>query len=639
MSLYFADGDSLTFGVQSSNTAEVAQFSSTTNEAFLHLYTNNYQNTENTSYGVAIGTKAYTETSNDFYIGNIINNGTAVDRVLTIRGDRVGIRTSVPQAILHVVGSNIPEQSNIIRVEAINSPPYPAFVINKYGQIGIGTEPDANQLLTIRGKIVVDNIQVGGSSSNSSQSRLITAYGLTPPSDASYLDFGYTTMSNISNIVTPLLQATNVTQTITNIANYTFINDAIISTTAPTTRGSVTFTTTFYGNSPSYIYTLTASNLTTNAAPTTLGPFTTSGSIDIRTALFPSGSYNVYINASGSNGSGSGGVIFKPNAASFTVGAVDLIGTPSTSLTSSPAPSFTNTTITVSGVPYYTNGVTITFPISSIAFTNMYNVIDPRPSVPIALSINGQTFTHTDIFTNVLVANSVNTRAIAMTMTSSSNISSPTTISATVYNVNTSSTNPMFLQSIAYVGSPIAESTAQIAQYGFMPISSVTRVSVASSAVTPSQPSISTDITVFSANTPSAHDALLFPYNSIFYSSYTTINTNRGTYAPSYSQISGSHNILAMRVQTTSQLYTFVLNLAGAVGVQNVFVNWAALNTWYNASTYYTVAGGCAAATPSTTRFPIRLPLGLSFASPSDIYITVVFSGSIPMSGISLTNQ
>lgn len=639
MSLYFADGDSLTFGVQSSNASEVAQFSSTTDEAFLHLYTNNYQNTENTSYGVAIGTKSYSPTSNDFYIGNIINNGTAVDRVLTVRGDRVGIRTSIPQAILHVVGSNLPDQSNIVRVEAINSPPYPAFVINKYGQIGIGTEPDANQLLTIRGKIVVDNIQVGGTSSNSSQSRLITAYGMAPPSDASYLDFGYTTMSNISNIVTPLLQATNITQTIANIANYTFINDATIATSSPTTKGAVTFTTTLYGNSPSYVYTLTASNATTNAAPTVLGPFTTSGSTDVQTALFTTGSYIVHINANGSNGSGSGGVIFKPFAASFVVGTVDLIGTPTMSLTSSPPPSFTNTTTLVSGIPYYTNGVTITFPISAISFTNMYNTIDPRPLVATALNINGQAFTHADVFTNVLTGNTTNTRAIAITMTSTSNISSPTNVQATVYNVNTSNSNPLFIPSIAYLGTAIPESSAQIAQYSAMPISSVTRASIATSSATPSQPSLSTDLSIFSSSTPSAHDALFFPYNSTFYSSYTTINTNRGTYAPSYTQISGAHNILALRIQTTSQLYTFVLNLAGAIGVQNVYVNWVALNTWYNASTYYTLAGGCAAATPSSTRFPIRLPPGTTFASPSDIYITVVFSGSIPMSGISLTNQ
>lgn len=637
MSLYFADGDSLTFGVQSSNVAEVAQFSSTIDEAFIHLYTNNYQNIENTTTGVAIGTKSFSATSNDFYIGNITNNGTAVDRVLTVRGDRVGIRTSVPQAILHVVGSNLSEQSNILRVEAINSPPYPAFVINKYGKIGIGTEPDNNQLLTVRGKLVVDNIQVGGSSSSSS-SRLITAYGMAPPSDASYLDFGYTTMSNISNIVTPLLQATNITQTITNIANYTFINDVTVSKSAPTTNGEVTFTTTFYGNSPSYVYTFTASNTATNADPTTIGPYTTMGNVDNRTVRFTSGTYIVHINASGSNGSGTGGTIFKPYVAAFTIGSVDLISTPTATLTQAPAPSFTNTTTLVSGIPYYTTGTTVTFPVSSIAFTNIYNVIDPRPLVPTALSINSQSFTHADIFTNVLTANSTNTRAIAITLSSTSNLTTSTAVPATVYNINSSNINTQFVPSIAYVGTPINEATTQIARYSSMPVSSVTRISIGSSAVTPSQPSAG-EIGVFSSASPSTNDALFFPYDSTFYSSYANIIANRGTYAPSFTQVTGPHNILALRVQTTSQLYTFVLNLTGATGVQNVYVNWTTLNTWYNASTYYTLAGGCAASTPSSTRFAIRLPPGTTFASPSDIYITIVFSGSIPMSGISLTNQ
>jgi hypothetical protein len=46
MSLYFADEDNITFGVQSSNVKEVAQFSSTTDEAFVRMFTNNYSDVD-----------------------------------------------------------------------------------------------------------------------------------------------------------------------------------------------------------------------------------------------------------------------------------------------------------------------------------------------------------------------------------------------------------------------------------------------------------------------------------------------------------------------------------------------------------------------------------------------------------------
>jgi hypothetical protein len=176
-----------------------------------------------------------------------------------------------------------------------------------------------------------------------------------------------------------------------------------------------------------------------------------------------------------------------------------------------------------------------------------------------------------------------------------------------------------------------------------MPVTSVTRLSVASAAATPSQPSIATEISPFSNTSISINDAIYFPYTSTFYNSYATITAQRGTYAPSYTQVTGAHNILALRIQTTAQLYSFVLNFAGATGIQSVYVNWSSINNganWYDANTYFTNANGCGAAPSTSTRFPIRLPLAAqTLTSPSDIYVTITFNGSIPLSGISVTNQ
>jgi hypothetical protein len=113
----------------------------------------------------------------------------------------------------------------------------------------------------------------------------------------------------------------------------------------------------------------------------------------------------------------------------------------------------------------------------------------------------------------------------------------------------------------------------------------------------------------------------------------------RGTYAPSFTQVTGAHNILVLRIQTLVALFSFVLNCVGASGIQNVYVNWASVNggaSWYNAN----------AGPPTSTRFPIRIASATQNAISSatlttatDIYVAITFNGSIPLSGISITNQ
>lgn len=646
MSLYFADDDNITFGVQASNIAEAAQFSSTTDDVFVHLYTNNYQDlVENTAYGVAFGSSNFSagvSPRNDFYIGNVTNNGTSVDRVITMRDTNVGIRTSVPQATLHVVGSNLGAGCNTFLVETINSPAYPALVINNLGYIGIGTTPTTTEALTVRGKLIVDNIQVGGGTgggAGTTSSKLIVAYGMDHPADTTYLDFGFSTMSNISNIVTPLLQADNIRETIANIAGFTFIDNTITTVSAPNTRGEVTFTTKFNGNAPSYIYTLTTikNGETVTSNVTNPAQVTINGAIDtIKSSPFSTGTYSVNIYATASNGTGTGSYFGKSNVATFTIGPTDLVPTPTVTLTQTPPISFTGSpTIIYSGIPYYTTGTQLTFPVGSIAFTNIYNTIDPVSTVPSALTLNGSNFSHASLFTNYLTNNASNTRVVSITI--ASNINIPFTLAATVYNINGSNTYRNFVPAITFVsnGINISETAISKTQYATAPIASVTRLST-SSAIP-----VVASFTAFNSAAPSQYDALFSPINSTFYSTYSAVQALFGTYTPSFTPVSGAHNQLTLELSTTAPLRAFVLSLTNAVGVTSVKVNWAGINTtWYDASIIYTQPTGCASATPTSTRFPIRLPLALmdqTLAVQSYIYVNIVFSGSVPMSGINIS--
>lgn len=643
MSLYFADEDNITFGVQASNISEAAQFSSTTNDVFVHLYTNNYQDlVENTAYGVAFGSSNLSPTRNDFYIGNITNNGTTVDRVITMRDNNVGIRTSAPQATLHVVGSNLGAGCNTFLVETINSPAYPAFVINNLGYIGVGTTPSTTEALTVRGKLIVDNIQVGGGTgggAGATSSKLIVAYGMDHPADTTYLDFGFSTMSNISNIVTPLLEADNIRETITNIAGFTFIDNTTTTVSTPNTRGEVIFTTTFNGNAPSYLYTLTTlKNGETVASNVTSPPqVRTSGSVDvIKSPPFSTGTYSVNIYATASNGTGMGSYFGKSNVATFTIGPTDLVAAPTATLTQSPPLSLAGSpTVSYSGISYYTTGALVTFPVGSIGFTNIYNTIDPVSTVPTALTINGSNFAHGSVFTNHVTNSASNTRDITISITS--NISRPFTLAATVYNINGSNAYANFTPSISYISSTsgISETAIPKSRYSTAPIASVTRLST--SSATPAVASFTT----FDSAAPSQYDALFSPITSTFYSTYAAVQALFGTITPAFTPVAGAHNQLTLQLSTTAPLSAFVLSLADSVGVSSVKVNWATLNTtWYDASVIYTQVTGCASATPTATRFPIRLPLSLmdqTLPAQSYIYVNIVFSGSVPMSGINIS--
>ena len=89
-----------------------------------------------------------------------------------------------------------------------------AFVITSTGRVGIRTDPlhnvynSSTAALIVAGTIQADNLILGNSGAGSTN--LLTAYGMTPPSGITYLNFGGTNMSNINTINPNNIQTTSL---------------------------------------------------------------------------------------------------------------------------------------------------------------------------------------------------------------------------------------------------------------------------------------------------------------------------------------------------------------------------------------------------------------------------------------------
>lgn len=205
MTTFFADTtDNMTFGVQASNQAEFAQFSSTTDAAFMRMFTNNYALNDNLATGVAFGTSNWDKTlaaRNDIFLGHITNYSN-LQKVVVIREDKVGINTTTPQSPFHVfVDSTTTPWSNLARYDiAQGGSNIPAFVVSsQLGSVGVNTEPVTSNAMTIRGRLQVDSLQIGSSSGGSAS--LITTQGIQAPPGYTFLEFNNNSFSNITDII------------------------------------------------------------------------------------------------------------------------------------------------------------------------------------------------------------------------------------------------------------------------------------------------------------------------------------------------------------------------------------------------------------------------------------------------------
>ena len=91
-----------------------------------------------------------------------------------------------------------------------------AFVVTSTGRVGVSTDPlsatyaSSTAKLIVAGTIQADNLILGNSGGGAGATNLITAYGMTPPSGTSYLNFGATNMSNINVLTATQLQTTGL---------------------------------------------------------------------------------------------------------------------------------------------------------------------------------------------------------------------------------------------------------------------------------------------------------------------------------------------------------------------------------------------------------------------------------------------
>lgn len=744
--MYFSDiVNDISLGVQASNIAEVSQFSSTIDNVYIRLFTNNNSLNDNLSTGVIIGSSNYDKSSsslNDMYLG-MITGTSNIQRTITLRQDRVGFNTNVPSAQVHIYSSNVYSAYNdIFRID-IASNQSPVFVVNKNGYIGMGTNAIDGTTLTIKGILHVDSLQIGGggsttdsngsnTSGGSGTGSLITAQGMTPVS-GNILQFNNSSFCNISSIylqqslyasntvytntISPIYGSTiynsganltginvvypyqlqftnsgtastpsmtflnnnnsgifqpatntlafstagnesvrinssgyvginttnpianlhvkgtiiadniigsNILDILNNISSSVYINSVNVIVGSANTSGSVPFTVNFKGNSPIYNYTLTF-KLVSNGSTVNTITRSCSGNTDIFSMNFNTGIYSIDINAY-TSGSGTGSTFISNNLTTFTVGLIDNIGIPTVSLVSTPTFS-TGSLIYVSSIPYYSNGTFMILPISSLQFTNIYNIVDPRTVLPYILTINGVNYTYAQVFNNVLVSNSQNDFSLNLTINISGN-SSPINLLATVYNINYQSGNSISIFSgsgLTYLDSSFNENTLNMATFTGLSISSAYRLTISRGTISPN---ISSEVSSFSGSV-SAYDAFYSPYTATMYN--ILANVPLGTYSPTMPSLTGSHNYLTFMLVATAKLGSFVLNLGAASGINYVYVNWQSLNSWYNATVMYN-AGGCAASSyVGGTRYPITLPQGTSLSGATNIYINIQFNGSIPI--------
>lgn len=294
MSSFFANEDNITFGVQGSNIVEVAQWSSTLDDVMFRFFTNNGAAQDNFVTGTVIGSSNYDKTAaarNDLYFGHVTEYSN-VERIMTIRENRVGINTSEPSALFEVSGSNasLYDLTRITMIDATGTH-VPALTINSDGEIGIGTEAVSGQAMTILGKLQVSQLQIGGGSSGDSS--LITTEGLQPPTGISFLRFADASFCNITSILlkdslvaqsnlvaSNVLMATNIkpvtgstiqfTQAnLSNIANLYMNYDGVIAVDKISGSSNVSLIN-FTNSTLSNINTVSLSYLTTTNANNTI---------------------------------------------------------------------------------------------------------------------------------------------------------------------------------------------------------------------------------------------------------------------------------------------------------------------------------------------------------------------------------
>ena len=482
---------------------------------------------------------------------------------------------------------------------------------------------------------------------------------------------------------------------IRNVGLNAFIWDASVVATYDPANLKINTVTTFYGNSSYYdvIYTLSPSTIASNTtahfvnnnslifnnlAPTSAG-FSTVGhnilSYNIPITTLVTGNNILTLNITTQNAGGIGNYSTKTISTSINLTANDSMGNPVISINNT-NPTFTVSTVLISGISYYATGTIIPFPTGSITFNNIYNIIQ-FPSIPYNfLTIADISGSSTVTENTTILYYSSNTAFPAPSGTNSTyhnfafnytmngyGYTSPTHLNFSAINPKnltgtTSYTGRSTKTSIGYIGTgwnssyetniPLNQNTPTISG-----ITSITRVSIKNSTSNAQIPDVLNDLQAFNGSSITNYDCFYLPYQNQFYSN-TNISTQFLAIDMPSQTIPSNPGVryLTLSISNTAVLQSFTLilgNSSRSPTVSSLYVKWFdSVNSiyygWYDGTIPYIHAGGCQnGISGNSYTYQININIGdmnsyklSAGAGGGTIFINIGYTGIININDINI---
>jgi hypothetical protein len=365
---------------------------------------------------------------------------------------------------------------------------------------------------------------------------------------------------------------------------------------------------------------------------------------------------------------------------SLAVGASDDMDPPTITLPLLSTPSLSiGSVVRISGINYYTSTTTLTFGARSLELSNIYNILpyNPPPDftyITISDSASSTPTTHNTFSlqfgaspytsyasspTNSKNTKYYNTAAFSHTLTGNNLSGSIATALRLDYfllnakNARTpaSSVNTLYPTAPTLIGyvhnswTTSKETDISTKATTIAGISNQKRMSFPNSQANPLTP---TSITNFSnvANLTD-YDPAYNPFDGRFYAS--NLSTAGYLLPTQTSTFTAGTKYLLIRVDASSRLNEFTLNLPNSTGITNLYVkwertadsNWGSTAPWYDAKVDWQLANGASRSTPTATAFPIKINTAAFTVPdpslPGNIYFNIQFTGTILLNDIVIT--
>jgi hypothetical protein len=299
--------------------------------------------------------------------------------------------------------------------------------------------------------------------------------------------------------------------------------------------------------------------------------------------------------------------------------------------------------LSVSGLNYYTGSLTVTFPVSALAFTNIYQYDEPPPNIlQITDSLaNAIQYPLNDVFVSYRTSTSANTIAVNYQVTANTGLKA---LSGQAFNFShTANTAVSLLTTLPYVASSINETTGY--------------VSTILGAVSASERIVQQDYSMIAFTGLSSSSTILYPnamydpFSGVLVADRSRLTWNSATLkpAPSFSmaQTSTSVYVTKLTLFPRTVLYSFNISIAreADTAITSMYVRW----DYADPSRFYNIAlrfdnGGCGRSSLNAIEtvgnniiFKIQAPFQgnsslYNSVSPSTTYMHVAFTFTGTMS-------